>query len=80
MDGFLSSKICTSEQKAAIESIFSEVEDVHVTTPKRHQNIVINRNDSRCCLCRIMPANKTGSHMVPNFLSHPTFSWDGKGE
>lgn len=80
MDVFLSSSIYSSEQKSTIGSIFSELEKVHVATPERHQNRVINRIDSRCCLCRVMPANKTGSHMVPNFLSHPTFSWDGKGK
>ncbi len=80
MKGFLKAKIFCDEQKAEVCSIFEELEKVHKTTPERHQNLVVGRNDTRCCLCRLMPANKTGSHMVPNFLAHPTFSWDGKGK
>jgi len=80
MVGFLASKSYNKEQKAAVETMFAELKKVHEITPERHRNRVVGRIDSRCCLCRIMPANKTGSHMVPNFLSHPTFSWDGKGK
>lgn len=80
MDGFRKSLDYSDEQKAEIEILYSELEGVHKATPERHQNLVIGRYDSRCCLCRVMPANKTGSHMVPNFLTHPTFSWDGKGK
>ena len=70
----------SDEQKSEIKTLFAELEAVDKATPERHQNLVVNRYDSRCCLCRVMPANKTGSHMVPNFLAHPTFSWDGKGK
>lgn len=80
MEGFLSSKHFSDEQKAEINSIFAEIEKIHKATPPRHQNLVVGRIDTRCCLCRVMPANKTGSHMVPNFLTHPSFSWDGKGK
>lgn len=80
MDGFLKSKHYNSEQKAEIASHFGELEKVHKATPERHQNLVVGRLDTRCCLCRTMPANKTGLHMVPNFLAHPSFSWDGKGK
>lgn len=80
IEGFLASKLYSDEQKAAVKTLFAELEQVHKATPERHQNMVVGRNDTRCCLCRTMPANKTGSHMVPNFLSHPTFSWDGKGK
>lgn len=57
--------------KAQIKSLLAPL--------KPHKNLVVPRLDCRCTLCRIRPANKTGSHMVPNFLAHPTFSWDGKG-
>lgn len=80
MGGFLKLKHYNSEQKAEIASLFGELEKVHKATPERHQNLVVGRLDTRCCLCRTMPANKTGSHMVPNFLAHPSFSWDGKGK
>ena len=80
MEGFLSSKHFSDEQKAEINAIFAEIEKIHKATPQKHQNLVVGRKDTRCCLCRVMPANKTGSHMVPNFLAHPSFSWDGKGK
>lgn len=41
--------------------------------------LVIPRYDSDCSLCRKVEADKTGSHLVPNFLIHGTFSFDGKG-
>lgn len=41
--------------------------------------LVIPRYDSNCALCRKVEADKTGSHLVPNFLAHGTFSFDGKG-
>lgn len=80
MDGFLKSKGYSDEQKSDVKDIYAELEKIQKATPERHQNRVVGRNDTRCCLCRVMPANKTGSHMVPNFLAHPTFSWDGKGK
>jgi len=39
----------------------------------------IDRNDSRCALCRKAEAVKTGSHLAPNFMIHGMFSFDGKG-
>lgn len=80
MDGFEKYAPFSGEQKAEVKALFYELEKVHKSTPERHQNSVIGRLDTRCCLCRVMPANKTGAHMVPNFLSHPTLSWDGKGK
>lgn len=80
MNGFLKSERFDEEQKAEVMAISAQIETIHKSTPQNHQNLVVGRNDSRCCLCRTMPANKTGSHMVPNFLTHPTFSWDGKGK
>ncbi len=40
----------------------------------------IKRYDTRCALCRKEEATKTGSHIVPNFLIYPMFSFDGKGK
>lgn len=80
MGGFMNSKSYSDEQKSEVNDLFGELEKIHKSTPERHQNLVVGRHDTRCCLCRVMPANKTGSHMVPNFLAHPSFSWDGKGK
>lgn len=80
MNGFRQSKDYSADEKAEVNYLFDYLEQIHKATPAKHQNLVIYRNDTRCCLCRVLPANKTGSHMVPNFLSHPTFSWDGKGK
>lgn len=70
----------SEDQKNVLRKLFMDLEGVHKATPERHQNMVVGRNDTRCCLCRVLPANKTGSHMVPNFLTHPSLSWDGKGK
>ena len=80
IDGFHNSPDYTLEQKVEIDKLFAEIESINKATPEAHQNLVIGRNDTRCTLCRQLPANKTGSHMVPNFLAHPSFSWDGKGK
>ena len=42
--------------------------------------IKIPRYDENCALCRKVKANKTGSHLAPNFLIHGAFSFDGKGK
>ena len=39
----------------------------------------IPRYDDKCALCRVAKADKTGSHLAPNFLVHGAFSFDGKG-
>lgn len=39
----------------------------------------IDRCDNRCALCREAEADKTGSHLAPNFMIHGMFSFDGKG-
>ena len=39
----------------------------------------IDRYDNRCSLCRNALADKTGSHLAPNFMIHGMFSFDGKG-
>ena len=80
MEGFQNDERFNEKQKETVYVLFAEMEAIHKATPKRHQNLVNRRFDTRCCLCRTLPANKTGSHMVPKFLAHPTFSWDGKGK
>lgn len=42
--------------------------------------IKIPRYDENCALCRTAIADKTGSHLAPNFLIHGAFSFDGKGK
>jgi len=42
--------------------------------------IKIPRYDDKCALCRVHDANKTGSHLAPNFMIHSAFSFDGKGK
>lgn len=39
----------------------------------------IDRGDDMCALCRERDADKTGSHLAPNFMIHSMFSFDGKG-
>lgn len=80
MESFLDAERFNKEQKEIVNALYSEIKTIHKATPECHQNLVNIRFDTRCCLCRKLPANKTGSHMVPNFLAHPTFSWDGKGK
>lgn len=69
----------TKEQNEEFKRIRDQIKTI-ISPLKPHKNVVVNRLDCRCTLCRIRTANKTGSHMVPNFLTHPTFSWDGKGK
>lgn len=80
IEGFRKSSDYTFDQKYEIDKLFTEIVNINKATPEAHQNLVVGRNDTRCTLCRQIPANKTGSHMVPNFLAHPSFSWDGKGK
>ncbi len=70
----------SGEQKRMVQNVVDAIEEIGRSTPQKHRNLVVGRDDTRCTLCRKRPANKTGSHMVPNFLAHPTFSWDGKGK
>ena len=68
------------QQLEEIGEIVKKLDEISHSTPTKHKNLTIPRHDTRCCLCRKNPANKTGSHMVPNFLTHPTFSFDGRGK
>ena len=69
----------STEEIGQIGDIWNRVKVLSGSLSEKHKNRTIPRNDCKCCLCRKRPANKTGSHMVPNFLTHPTFSFDGKG-
>lgn len=74
--GFINDKKYTYSEKKSIEQIFKDIPTLTEDDVKR-KNTIVPRLDCRCTLCRRLPANKTGSHMVPNFLAHPTFSYDG---
>lgn len=78
-EGFSQSDVYSQEQKDAISSIFKGIRVVSADVLK-NPNMFDKRLDCRCQLCRKYPADKTGSHMVPNFLAHPSFSFDGKGK
>lgn len=69
----------SKEEKDGLKEFKTQIKSI-LAPLKAHRNLVVPRLDCRCALCRIRPANKTGSHMVPNFLAHPTFSWDGRGK
>ena len=63
MDGFLNSPY-NKEQKAEVKAIFEELEKVQKAIPEKHQNMVVGRYDTRCCLCRIFPANTVGTNFA----------------
>lgn len=69
---------CTEKDRTTLKEILDEAHLLSKSVPQKHRNLTIPRLDTKCCLCRLKPANKTGSHMVPNFLTAPTFSWDEK--
>ena len=78
IDSLISLSDYSKDEKDELRLFKAQIKSI-ITPLKPHKNLVVPRLDCRCTLCRIRPANKTGSHMVPNFLAHPTFSWDGKG-
>lgn len=79
IDSLISLSYYLTEENDELKEFKKQIERI-LAPLKPHMNLVVSRLDCRCTLCRIRPANKTGSHMVPNFLSHPTFSWDGQGK
>lgn len=79
LDTVLSIGEYTKAQHDVLKQLRTQIQSI-IAPLKPHKNMVVPRLDYRCTLCRIRPANKTGSHMVPNFLAHPTFSWDGNGK
>ena len=80
IETFLNSKNIHAELIDEGNKIKKEIENCIRGVKVRHENMYDHRLDSRCCLCRKRIANKTGSHMVPNFLSHPSFSFDAEGK
>lgn len=80
IDSFLNNKNINYDALAEASKIKNEIGNCIRGLKVRHENMHDNRLDSRCCLCRKRIANKTGSHMVPNFLSHPSFSFDAEGK
>lgn len=69
---------CAKDDFEQLTFILNDAKQIVKAVPDKHRNLIIPRFDTKCCLCRKKPANKTGSHMVPNFLTAPTFTWDGK--
>ena len=72
-------KAFSDDEMSVLAQLSGKLQLIRNSLPERHKNTVIPRQDTRCCLCRVRPANKTGSHMVPNFLAHPSFSFDSQG-
>lgn len=80
IDRFMVQQGIRENIKHEITDIRRNIENCIKGVKPRHENLTVGRRDSRCCLCRKRIANKTGSHMVPNFLSHPSFAVDDKGK
>ena len=70
----------SKQQLNEIGETVKKMDEIGRSLPIKHKNLTIPRHDTLCCLCREKPANNTGAHMVPNFLTHPTFSFDGRGK
>lgn len=69
----------TQEERNILLDLEGEILDI-IKPLEKQKNLVVPRDDTSCVLCRKRPANNTGAHMVPNFLTAPTFSWNGKGK
>lgn len=69
----------SQEEHKKIEDLLQAIQQIKKNT-KRSTSLVINRPDCQCALCRARIANDIGSHMWPNFIAHPTFSYDQKGK
>ena len=78
-DGFSKSKLYSSQEKNEIQAIIMQIKAVKDGT-KKSTNVPSPRHDCRCSLCRRLPANAVGSHMAPNFLAHPSLSYDQRGK
>ncbi len=80
IDSFIATKESNEKIIESLLALKADIQSVVRGLKPRHENISHHRRDSRCCLCRKRIANKTGSHMVPNFLAHPSFAGDRKGK
>jgi hypothetical protein len=69
----------TQEERNKLVDLEGEIQKI-IKPLKKQKNLVVPREDTSCVLCKKRPANNTGAHMVPNFLTAPTFSWNGKGK
>ena len=78
-EGFAQSKLYSDKEKEEIHTILMQIKSIDDNTKKSH-NVQSPRHDCRCSLCRHLPANALGSHMAPNFLSHPSLSFDQRGK
>lgn len=67
----------TQEERNKLVDLEGEIQKI-IKPLKKQKNLVVPREDTSCVLCKKRPANNTGAHMVPNFLTAPTFSWNGK--
>lgn len=80
IDSYLEVENTDEDFQRSLSNIRDNIKSVIRGLKPQHENIFNHRRDSRCCLCRKRIANKTGSHMVPNFLAHPSFAGDRKGK
>lgn len=78
-EGFSKSKLYSSKEKDEILHFLMQIKAIKDST-KKSTNVPSPRQDCRCSLCRKWPANAVGSHMAPNFLSHPSLSYDQRGK
>ena len=69
----------SAAEREQVKELFGAIRQIAKNT-KRPTNMVINRPDCRCALCRERIANNLGSHLWPNFIAHPTFSYDQEGK
>lgn len=69
----------SAEEREQVKELLSAINQIAKST-KHPTSMVINRLDCRCALCRERIANNLGSHLWPNFIAHPTFSYDQTGK
>lgn len=76
----IESKYLKEKQKADLREIYSQIPRISVRLVEHPNRFIDNRLDCLCCLCREAIASETGSHMVPNFIAHKSFSFDKQGK
>lgn len=79
-DACLQENRYSNQQYEKLKEIIDDLRKINTGVRNANRNKTVNRLDARCRLCRELPANNIGSHMVPNFLAHPSFSWNEKGK
>ena len=78
-EGFSQSKLYSSEEKEEIHRLLMQIKAIK-DSARKSTNVPSPRQDCRCSLRRKLPANAVGSHMAPNFLAHPSLSYDQRGK